>query len=121
MNGWQDRRPYPDLLFDWNEPVSCPVPHLLSSPDSKLRHQVFDNTMENIRAQSLRADVREVLVGPAPMGINDSRRDSLPYIMIGNRDMFLLEFAVGYFGTLDDAKIVTKQIRWFCNRYSQAS
>ena len=100
MNGWQDRRPYPDLLFDWNEPVSCPVPHLLSSPDSKLRHQVFDNTMEHIRAQGLRADVREVLVGPEPMGIIDLRLDSLPYIMVGNCDMFLLKFAIRDFGTL---------------------
>ena len=77
--------------------------------------------MEYISTQSLCTDVREVLVGPAPMGIHDSRRDSLPYIVVGNRDMFLLEFAVGNLGTLNDAKIVAEQVRRFCNRHSQAS
>ena len=76
--------------------------------------------MEDILAQCLSTNVREVLVGPAPMCINNPRCDSLSDIMVGNRNMFLFKFAVWDLGTLDDPKVVTEQICGLRNRDSQA-
>ena len=64
--------------------------------------------MEDILAQCLIANVRIILVGTTPMGIDNLHCNSLPYIMIGNRYVFLFEFAIGNLGTLYDTKIVAK-------------